>query len=118
MDEIKSLSRHKIGRYGENIVFNALKGSLWANGDFDATKQHDLTWEGFKIDVNASSIRKNTGFVFSNSSGYRKDVVNIFVGLDDKKNFFWVRKGLSKKGFYGKIRDAIGVEDLPSAVRK
>lgn len=115
---MNNISRHKIGRYGEQLVFDALEGATWANGGFESSKHYDIEWLGIKIDVNTSSIRKNTGFVFSNANGYHKELVNVFVGIDDKDVFCWVRLGLEKTGFYGRIVDAIKKEQLPDEIKK
>lgn len=114
----QSISKHKVGRYGEQLVFEALEGAKWANGGFESSKQFDIEWNDIKIDVNSSSVRKRTGFIFSNAGGYRKELVNIFVGIDGEDNFFWVRKGLDKTGFYGRIVEAIGVGELAEEIKK
>jgi hypothetical protein len=113
-----SVSRHKVGRAGEQLVYEALEGAKWANGGFETGKQYDIEWSGIKIDVNASSIRKNTGFVFSNSHGYKKDLVNVFVGMDNDEIFFWVKVNLDNKGFYGRISEAINKEELPNKIKE
>jgi hypothetical protein len=114
----ESISRHKIGRYGEQLVFDVLKGAKWSNGGFESSKHYDIEWEGIKIDVNTSSIKKKTGFVFSNANGYEKELVNIFVGVDNSDVFYWVKKNLDKTGFYGRIVEAIKDKQLPDEVRK
>lgn len=113
-----SISRHKIGRYGEQLVFDALKGSKWANGGFESSKHYDIEWEGIKIDVNTSSVRKGTGFVFANGNGYHKELVNIFIGVDNTDIFCWVRLGLEKTGFYGRIVEAIKLDQLAEETKK
>ena len=117
-NNMNGISRHKVGRYGEQLVYEALDGAKWSNGGFKTSKQYDIEWDGIKIDVNSSSIRKSTGFVFSNASGYKKELVNVFVGMDGKDTFFWVKVNLENKGFYGRIVEAIDKEKLPSEIKK
>jgi hypothetical protein len=113
-----SVSRHKVGRAGEQLVYEALEGAKWANGGFETGKQYDIEWDGIKIDVNTSSIKKATGFVFSNSNGYKKDLVNVFVGIDGEDVYFWVKINLDNKGFYGSISEAINKEELTNKIKE
>lgn len=113
-----SISRHKIGRFGENLVFSILDGARWANNNFNNSDHYDIKWEGINIDVNTSSVRKGTGFVFSNANGYDKEIINIFIGVDKEKVFCWVKKGLNKTGFYGRIVEAVKTNQLPEEIKK
>jgi hypothetical protein len=112
-----NISTHKVARFGEQVVFSALKGSKWANDDFVGGDNYDIKWEGLKINVFTSAVRKRTGFVFSNSRGFGKGIC-VFVGLDGDNKFFWADKNVKNKGFYGKIKEAIKEADLPERIRK
>lgn len=118
MEKIEGISTHKVGRYGEQIVFDALNGAEWPSGGFNTGEKYDLEWEGIKISVSSSTIMRRTGFVFSNPRRYKKDLLNVFVGVDGDNTYFWVRKGIDKTGFYGAVSKAItSVDDLGKEIK-
>ena len=113
------LSGHKIGRYGKQLVLNALpNSSMWNTDNFEDSKEYDIEWEGFKIAVFTSAVIKGTGFAFPNPTRFKTNLVNVFVGIDGDTNHFWVRTGLDKTIFYGSVKESITVEQLPDSIRK
>lgn len=111
------MSLYRTSRQGEQLVKDALKGSIWADHN-----GHDLEWEGIKIDVKtrgAAGRMGNTAFTFAHFKD--QDCVYVLVGIQEDQNFFWVLRSSdvkSRTSYYASLKDCVEYKDLPKAIRE
>lgn len=74
-----------IGRYGERIALKILKGSKDISG-MDTTAPYDIEWNGSKIDVKTSRLRKRKHRTDYYSFSTRSDVCDYYllIALDER----------------------------------
>ena len=106
---------YKIGSQGEQIVLGLLDGAVLANTQ---ENDYDIFWKGIKIEVKTSGLKRNTAFVFTGLKAKRNDTTYVFVGINDEKQYFWVKKTPVKSGFYGSLKTTIPVDQLQNEILK
>jgi len=107
------VNTYKLGSQGEQIVLGLLDGAVLADTE---ENDYDIFWKATKIEVKTSGLKRNTAFVFTGLQEKRNDIIYVFVGIDEEKQYFWVKKSPVKTGFYASIKTAIPAEQLSKEI--
>lgn len=113
-------SPFKIAQLGERIVHQLLPGSEWKNPLIESGEYYDILWQGIKINAKTTRYRLKNGFQCSMSWSQtgKQDVVFVVVGIEGKKNYFWVVAAPKATSTYIKFSDCVPLDKIKERIKE
>lgn len=114
-----SKSPSYVGRQGEQIVYDLLPGAKWINEVNSAGKQHDIEWQGVKIDVKTSTFKvydESFHVNLGSSAPYPNDIVYVVVGLIEGGYYLWVTRKSQVSSRIFRTKQAVKASELQKTI--